>query len=106
MKSIKFGNVDVYFCNNSIDQDHLSLYLVTDDEGYPAPWCRVTYRINGYVETKDTALVKNWKENEGLDKWLKENGFAVPTGRTFRAGFVIIPEYKFNLEKVNEYLWE
>ena len=40
-----------------------------------------------------------------MDKWLEENGIATPTGISVRSGYVQIPLYTFNIEKVREHLY-
>lgn len=40
--------------------------------------------------------------NPGVDKWLEENGIAIATGKTAESGYCVYPEYKFNLDLLEE----
>lgn len=79
----------------------LCLYNKDKEFDFWEPFCDIS--INSLPATEDTCYVKNYSENEGLDKWLVDNGFAAFTGRQQASGFVTIPEMKFNLEKIKEY---
>lgn len=91
---------DVVF--DIVNENPLNITLMCKDEedGRLEPYCGVT--IRGIGDDK-TAAVKNYSENEGLDKWLSENGFAEYTGSYAGVGYATVPVMKFNMEKIREY---
>lgn len=78
----------------------LVLYNKAEDGDWLEPFCDVS--INSLSAGKDTCYVKNYSENKGLDKWLYDMGFAVPTGRISGAGYGV-PEMRFDLKKIKEF---
>ena len=66
--------------------------IVSDDEGPIGP---CTINIEGVIIPENQVLVKNYSENEGMDKFLLEND--IITGEPvdyISSGFVDIPVYK------------
>ena len=64
-------------------------------------YCDMTVNVNG----SDTlppyqAAVKNYSENEGMEKFIEGHGLGMPTGQTIRSGFVELPVYQFDQEKL------
>ena len=64
------------------------------------PWCMVTVNIGEKPLNEKCAFVKDYSENEGMIDFLVKNKIAKPTGREFPSGFVTIPEYEFDLSKL------
>ena len=97
--------IDVYFAGLEGENAH-DLYLVTVEDRYPEFFCDVCIRLAaGPPFNPHDGFVKNYSENTGLDKWLEANGIATPTGVSVRSGYVQVPLYTFNIEKVREHLY-
>jgi hypothetical protein len=47
--------------------------------------------------------VKNYSENDGIERFIVDNGLGTPTGQTIQSGFVSVPVYQFDREKQLEY---
>lgn len=47
---------------------------------------------------QNEVIVKNYSENEGLDKWLIANNIATPTGETIESNWVRVPVMKLSDE--------
>lgn len=109
MSTLKYNlwgeEYDVYF--DGLDGENAQdLYLVTVEDGYPEFFCDVCIRLAaGEPENPHDGFVKNYSENIGMDKWLEENGIASPTGIMIPSGFVWVPMYTFNIDKVREHLF-
>ena len=99
--------VEVMFYRTGDDPGSLDLGLLAFEEGYPEPWTDLTVRVRGAAPcAPDEAYVKTWSENEGIDKWLEDTGLAKPTGEYVLSGYVKIPKYQFNLNMVEQYMFE
>lgn len=66
------------------------------------PWTMVTINIGEEPLNEKCAFVKDYAENEGMANFLVKNKIAKPTGRMFPSGFVMIPEYEFDLNKLSK----
>ena len=64
------------------------------------PWGMVTVNIGEKPLNEKCAFVKDYSENEGITDFLVKNKIAKPTGRKCLRGFVTIPEYEFDLSKL------
>ena len=102
---IKYEEDDVYF-DGLHGENAQDLYLVTVENGHPVFFRAVCVRLSvGEPFLPQDGFVKNYSENSGMDKWLEENGIASPTGITVPSGYVQIPMYTFNIDKVREHLF-
>ena len=84
----------------------LELLMVSQDPdfGYLEPYATLTAYIPETESCKqDEGFVKNWSENTGLDMWLAENGFAAATGEVAYSGYVTIPKYRFNMDRIRQH---
>ena len=64
-------------------------------------YCDITVNVSGSgLLPPYCACVKNYAENEGIERFIVENGLAKPTGQTIRSGFVTIPVYQFDKERL------
>lgn len=51
------------------------------------------------LRSTDSIPAKVTNNYVGIERWLKENAIAKPTGHYGRSGYCIYPEYEFGLEK-------
>lgn len=104
-----WGTTEKVWFYGEISDNGMNLGLLCKDEEYDfyEPYMDVAIIVPESRNCKsDTAFVKDYSENAGLGNWLIENGIATKTGRAVLSGFVMIEEYKFNVKKVKEHMFE
>ncbi len=94
---------EMYFNEREQENSVEGLCLLSMEDGYLEPWCDVVIYTCGCAANE--GYVKNYSENTGLDTWLEENGIAVPTGKWIQPGYVRLPQYRFDMDKVNRHTW-
>lgn len=100
IRSCLGDEIDVGFAG---EFPNLSLWCRDREYGYAEPYCTVTLSVPGALVGSDEAFVKDYSENAGIGAWLERNGIARPTGRLKSQGYVMLPVYKFDLEKVEKH---
>ena len=89
--------IAAYLNNNS-----LFIGLVDADEC--EPFTDLTVNVTGSEKLAPyQAAVHNYSENEGMERFVEAHGLGTPTGQTIRSGYVVLPVYKFNREKLIKY---
>lgn len=82
---------DCQFMVGRYSNGNLGIEIWSDTEG---PVTKVTVNPNVGI-TDDYISVKNWSENEGMDKFLINEGLIAESPvRTINSGFVMIPIYR------------
>ena len=68
------------------------------------PFTNITTCIpNCDLSSDDEALAfLDTNNNPGIDKWLVANKIAVPTGKVVESGYCKYPEFRFNLDLLEE----
>jgi hypothetical protein len=86
--------VGAYLNNKSLS---ISLFATEHCE----PYADLTVNVDDDIELAPyQAAVKNYSENEGMDKFVEENGLGEHTGKMIRSGYVMLPIYQFDREKL------
>jgi len=78
---------------------NLAIMMITHEEGYAEPWSTLTVNLMDGL-APDIAFVDINDNGDDILRWIEQNGFGEPTGRTRQSGYVTYPEYKFDLEKI------
>ena len=78
--------------------DTLAVQMISEDG---EPYTVITIHTDEKPSNKECAFVKNYSENTGIDEFLIKNGIAEPSGRVVSSGYVEIPEFKFDLSKLD-----
>lgn len=81
---------------------NLRVDLVTYENGYPEPWSNLTVNISKCEE--NCAFIDVNNNGKAILDWLFENGLGSRTGGMERSGFVVYPEFKFNMDKLKEFM--
>lgn len=76
---------------------NLYVGLVCAHDGQPVTGITANFDIE--MEQYCSA-VKNYSENEGMLLFLLENGFGIPTGKGIESGYVTLPVFSFDREKL------
>ena len=67
------------------------------------PFGTISVNINYPLSRDEKSLTFVDTNNyPGIEKWLRENQIAKPTGYYGRSGYCTYPEYRFDLEKLEE----
>jgi len=85
-------------------QENGGLYLGlldAGDEEYGGSFADITVNM-GCRLPNDCAAVKNYSENEGMEKFLVENGLGKPTGQGLSSGYVTVPVFKFDMDRLED----
>ena len=78
-----------------------SLFIGLVDAEEHEPFSDVTVNVNGSEKLAPYQVaVHNYSENTGMEKFIEAHGLGMPTGQTIRSGFVVLPVYQFNREKL------
>lgn len=89
----------VYLKRSSYQIDGtLAIQMLCEDG---EPYTVVTIHVDEEPVGKEYAFVKSYSENAGIGEFLIENEIAKPTGRMASSGYVAIPEFKFDLSKLD-----
>ena len=89
--------IAAYLNNNS-----LFIGLVDADEC--EPFTDLTVNVTGSEKLAPyQAAVHNYSENEGMERFVEAHGLGTPTGQTIRSGYVVLPVYQFNRDKLLQY---
>ncbi len=83
------------------DGGKLAVTLVDWLGGAPEYWADLTVNLGCRID-KDCAFINVNHLGGNILPWIEKNGLGVPTGRIQRSGFVTYPEYRFNLERLQE----
>lgn len=87
-----------FYLSNYQSNGNMAIELVDDEDD---TYCGVTVNLDmlmpgyGFIDTNNS----KW-----LEKFLKKNKFAKPTGTVQSSGYCVYPLYKFNLKNIKEYL--
>jgi hypothetical protein len=86
------------------DNDNLAVQMTTYIEGYPEPYAMITRNLGIHCR-KDCAFIDS-NNLPGIGRWLIREGLAHATGRCQFAGYCVYDEYKFDMDKIKEYVTE
>jgi hypothetical protein len=87
-------HIGAYLNNNG-----LFIGLIDADEY--EPYTDLTVNVDGSEKLAPyQAAVKNYSENEGIEKFIEAHSLGTPTGQTIRSEYVLLPVYQFNREKL------
>lgn len=84
---------------------NLYVGLITHEEGYPEPWQNLTVNLDMKCKENCAFIDTNNNGNEIL-WWLIDNGLGDVTEELRDSGFWVYPEFKFNMDKLFEYVME
>lgn len=108
MKTLTFSNgwgrdVTVTFLITSYSNNGtLAIQMMENDDGMWYPYGNVTVNL-GSTTADDVAYVDVGNFGRELIDFLVDNDLATPTGYAKASGFNAYPEFRFNLEKLNEF---
>lgn len=88
---------------NYATNDNLYIGLVCRDDEFPEPWSDLTVNFDIKCEPNKAFVDTNNNGND-IEKWIIMNKLGVPTGRVYRSGFCIYPEYEFDMDEVQKYV--
>lgn len=88
---------------NYADNGNLYVGLRTNIEGYPEPWSDLTVNL-GVPCKENCGFIDTNNNGNGIIDWLVENELGELTGRIKASGFCMYPEFRFNMEKLREYM--
>lgn len=91
------------FETNTYNNGNLYVGLISHDEGYPEPWQNLTVNLDKKCEPNCGYIDVNNNGNQILE-WLYSNGLGHLTGGMERSGFVVYPEFKFNMDRLKEFM--
>jgi hypothetical protein len=78
-----------------------SLFIGLIDADEYEPYTDLTVNVDGSEKLAPfQAAVKNYSENEGIEKFIEAHSLGMPIGQTIRSGYVVLPVYQFNREKL------
>lgn len=73
--------------------------LSADPDEYNEPFCDVTKCVGAALGAYEAA-VKTYSENEGMLAFLESNGFGKASGRIVQSGYVTMPIFQFDSERL------
>lgn len=82
-------------------EDNNSLYIGLLDLEEEEEWGDLTTNVTASAGLEPyCAAVKNYTENEGMDQFIEDYALGTPTGRTIQSGFVSLPVYQFDKNRL------
>ena len=80
-----------------------NLYIGMDcyEDGYWEPFGDIT--VNLSMRCKENCGFVDVNNLPGIDRFIKENNLGRPTGIIVPSGWVMYPEYKFNMVEIQKY---
>lgn len=102
---IKYGSNHpmTFHLNNYTENGNLYVGLITNEDGYPAPWSDLTVNLSVKC-AENCAFIDTNNNGEEIIDWLVKNKLGKPTGRIRASGWCIYPEFKFNVEQLMEHV--
>ena len=91
-----------FMLNQYASNGNLYVGLITHEEGYE-PWSNLTVNFDVKCEKNCSFIDTNNNGNE-IIVWLVENGLGYTTGLEMRSSFCTYPEFKFNMDKLLQYV--
>ena len=91
---------------NYADNGNLYIGLVTDENGYPEPWSDLTVNTNNLLCKPNCAFIDTNNNGNEIIAWLKANNLGKETGRMAASGWCIYPEFEFDMNEVEKYVYE
>ena len=85
------------------NNDNLYIGMLTDDEGYLEPWGNLTVNL-GIKCDPDCGFV-DVENNHGIEEFIETNNLGEKTDRLCQSGFVLFPEYKFNMTEITKHFY-
>lgn len=85
-----------YANNNNL---YIGLYS-KDEDDYWEPFADVT--VNLPMKCKENHGFVDVNNLPGIEKFLRENKIAEPTGTLMPSGYCVYPEYEFNMDIINK----
>jgi hypothetical protein len=91
-------NIYHYYNNGN-----LLVGLITHENGYPKPLQDLTTNFTDIKCEPDCAYIDVANNGREIIEWLFSNGLGHLTGGMERSGFVVYPEFKFNMDRLKEF---
>lgn len=105
LNMIKYGAVHpmTFVMDQYSENGNLYLGLVTHESGFPEPWQNLT--VNLSVKCKENcAFIDTNNNGTEIIEWLMTNQLGRLTGRMESSGFCVYPEFKFDMQKLKQYI--
>ena len=84
-------------------QDNGSLYIGLIDMQENEEFTDITVNMDESARLKPyCAAVKNYSENEGMERFIQKYELGKPTGKLIRSGYVTVPVYQFDKARLLE----
>jgi len=87
------------YCQNG----NLCVKLLCWDDGYPEPWSNLTVNL-GIALPSNMAFIDTNNNGEAIIDWLEKHNIGQLTGRVQTSGWCSYPEFKFNMDKIKQYM--
>ena len=97
----------VYFTkDNYTDGNKLYVGLLTDADGFLEPYADVTVNVEDFTpKNENCALIDTNNLGNDIVFWLQKNGLGHSTARWGYSGFCSYPEFEFNMDVLNDVLF-
>lgn len=96
---------DIYLIlDNYLENDNLYVGMITTNNGFPEPFGDLTVNIG--IKCEENYSYIDINNNPNIIQWLIDNNLGIPTGDMNWSGFVLYPEFKFNMEEINKHLYK
>lgn len=95
---------DTYACGDTM---YVGLMCLSDygfGDPFFEPYCDVTVNLMDAGTSQDNCAFIDTNNMPTLPKFLEENGIAEPTGYYGFSGFCAYPEYRFNIDVLDQHL--
>ena len=91
--------------SNYANNGSLYVGLITNEEGYPAPWSNLTVNLAESSRCKaNCAYIDTNNNGTMVLDWLEDNGFGKRTGNIAFSGWCMYSEFEFNMDELMKHL--
>lgn len=101
------SRMDAAFVRDAYANNHrlyVGLYTYDKDDAFWEPWSDVTVNLSDESISDENCAFIDVNNNPTITSFLEQNGIAVPTYRFGYSGFCSYPEYRFDIDKLDEHL--
>lgn len=83
---------------------YVGMYYFDEEDQFWEPWADISVNLPHEALTDMNCAFIDVNNAGTLPSFLVENGLAKPTGRFGYSGYCAYPEFRFDLDKLNEHL--
>ena len=93
--------------DNYVDNNKLHIGMITDADGFLEPYADLTVNVEGFnPKNNNCALIDTNNLGNDIIFWLMDNKLGKSTARWANSGFCSYPEFEFDLDEVNKYIYD